>query len=192
MSPLRGHLGIVVRDNVVSSRQRASMADAVDGDTGAKGPDGDPGTSGPQGQPGSPGDPGPTGATGPIGPRGPIGPTGPTGPPGSTGDPGPTGVQGDQGPKGDSIISNALGIYAFGIAESTQGHWFDLIPSDAELDPKFVAAVVEPFRFRSVCGRMDLVMGVPRHCKNWRMPERSESQRQRVMAMWKKISEGRL
>jgi Collagen triple helix repeat (20 copies) len=213
MSRLRGHLGVVIRDNVIMARRRISTSnssaiDGDDGEVGDKGPRGQVGLTGLIGSAGPRGDAGNPGVTGLLGLQGASIPgergiQGSQGPPGAAGDvtgpQGPKGPQGPQGPKGpdglpkgDSIISNELGIYAFGIAESTQGHWFDMSPATTPLDPKFVAAVVEPFRFRSVCGKVDSIVGTPRHCKNWRMPERSEEQRQRVMAMWNKISEGRL
>ena len=114
-------------------------------------------------------------ATGPAGPTGPPGPQGPTGPKG-----------------GDSIVQNRFGTRAVGITEGTQGQWFDLLPADAPLDAWFEECLANHFRFRSTCGRMDLVVGVPKHCVNWRIPEKSETQRKKAARLWKHISSGTL
>jgi hypothetical protein len=99
------------------------------------------------------------------------------------------GPEGPQGPKGgDSIVTNEHGTYAFGICESTQGHFLDVIPAEAETDPKFTAAVVEVFRFPSACGRMHLCVGVPKHCQHWRMPAKTADDEARAKAQWRAIS----
>ncbi len=208
MTPLRGHLGVVVKGGVISAtrgRGRSDPQDGNDGEPGATGAAGAPGAAGAtgakgdKGDKGDPGDPGPPGADGMDGADGADGADGMDGAdglPGEKGDKGDKGDQGDPGPPGpkagDSIVTNHLGTYAFGITESTEGQWLDVIPAGDPVDPKFAAAVKEPFRFRSVCGHVDLVVGTPLHCVGWRMPERSPERRDRTKKMWKKIAEGRL
>lgn len=190
-----------------SSGQSTPGANGANGLTGPRGPTGPRGLRGVTGPTGNTGPIGPTGSdagfTGPTGPRGIQGPSGPrgptgspagfTGPTGSSGGAGPQGPTGPTGPKiGDTIVSNELGTYAFGIVEGTQGQFFDLIPANASTDPRFDAAVIQTFRFASECGTFHLCCGVPKHCKNWRMPNKTENDRLRTMKMWGQIANGTL
>lgn len=150
---------------------------------GPQGPEGPQGIQGEQGEPGIQGDPGVDGVDGAPGEKGDKG---------DPGDPGPPGAQGDPGPKGDSIIENKFGIKAVGIVEGTQGQWIDLVPAGAKPEPWFEEAVVKIFRFKSECGTMDLLLGVPKHCKDWRMPEKSEEEMFRSRRQWKVISSNTL
>lgn len=162
------------------------------GPTGLRGPTGLQGNAGPTGAAGPTGMQGPTGARGPTGPMGPAGPTG-VGATGAQGPTGPAGAAGPTGPKlGDSIVRNKFGTRAVGITEGTQGQWFDLLPAGAPLDAWFEECLVSSFRFRSTCGQMDLVVGVPKHCENWRIPEKSEPHRVKVNRLWRHISDGTL
>ena len=155
-----------------------------DGITGPIGP------TGPAGHTGVAGMTGPIGATGSMGPTGPMGPTGQTG---LTGNAGMTGPIGPTGPKGgDSIVTNRFGTRSVGIMEGTEGQWVDVVAAGAELEPWFKECLITPIRFRSTCGLYDLVIGTPKHCANWRMPERTEQDGRRVMSMWKHLREGTL
>ena len=131
------------------------------------------------------------GATGATGEASTV--PGPQGEKGDKGDDGTEGPQGPAGPKaGDSIISNAHGTRAVGIAEGTQGQWIDLIPACAAIEPWFAECLVQPVRFRSVCGEFDLIVGVPKHCKDWRMPEKTTQQKERAVELWQEISNNTL
>lgn len=157
---------------------------------GPAGPQGDPGPQGEQGIQGDPGPQGERGVQGEPGPQGEIGPQGPQGDPGATG---PAGPEGPQGPKGgDSIVTNTFGTRAVGIAEGTQGQWFDLIPAGQALDPWFEEALVEPVRFVSTCGKFELICGVPKHCREWRIPEKTGEDKRRATDLWKEISQSTL
>jgi len=190
----RGVGGLTVRDRFISPVDRFSRSgsDGIDGRRGADGADGPTGAVGPTGPQGIQGETGPAGPPGETGPAGEAGPAGPAGPAGETGPAGNEGPQGPPGPKGDSIVQNRFGTRAVGITEGTQGQWFDLLPADAPLDAWFEECLANHFRFRSTCGRMDLVVGVPKHCVNWRIPEKSETQRKKAARLWKHISSGTL
>ena len=187
--------------------------DAERGLRGSEGPTGAAGAQGEQGTPGNdgadstvPGPPGPQGEQGPPGNDGadstvpgPQGTQGEQGPPGNDGadstvpgPPGPEGPAGPAGPKGDSIRTNHYGTRAVGITESTQGHWFDLVPHGEAIDPWLNAELMEPVRFVSECGRFDLIMGVPKHCEGWRMPEKTDQQQAAALAQWQEISNNTL
>ena len=156
---------------------------ALDGATGATGEAST--VPGPQGEKGDKGDKGDEGTASTV--------PGPQGEKGDKGDDGTEGPQGPAGPKaGDSIISNAHGTRAVGIAEGTQGQWFDLIPACAAIEPWFAECLVQPVRFRSVCGEFDLIVGVPKHCKDWRMPEKTTQQKERAVELWQEISNNTL
>ena len=86
---------VLIQDNGVTKRVKASSLKGQQGEQGPKGDKGDTGLQGPQGPKGDKGD---TGLQGPQGPKGDKGDTGLQGPQGLKGD---TGAQGPQGPKGD-------------------------------------------------------------------------------------------
>ena len=168
------------------------------GPTGLEGPTGSPGNpgliglEGPTGPSGPNGDPGPTGDPGPEGPPGGPGPPGPPGP-GSPGDPGPTGPEGPPGPPGpkDSVVSTSAGIYAFAVTEGARPWFIDIVPSEEDTDHKFSAATLgEAARFRSVCGKFDLVFAVQAEYPDWRMPEKTESQMQSARSFWNQAFQG--
>lgn len=148
------------------------------------------GAQGPQGPAGSPGDPGPTGPEGPTGPSGPNGDPGPTGDPGPEGPPGGPGPPGPPGPK-DSVVSTSAGIYAFAVTEGARPWFIDIVPSGEDTDHKFSAATLgETARFRSVCGKFDLVFAVQAEYPDWRMPEKTESQMQSARSFWNQAFQG--
>lgn len=154
------------------------------------GPQGAQGPQGPQGPAGSPGDPGPTGPEGPTGPSGPNGDPGPTGDPGPEGPPGGPGPPGPPGPK-DSVVSTSAGIYAFAVTEGARPWFIDIVPSGEDTDHKFSAATLgETARFRSVCGKFDLVFAVQAEYPDWRMPEKTESQMQSARSFWNQAFQG--
>ncbi len=128
---------------------------------------------------------GPTGRgyTGPTG----FGVTGPTGRPGSA----TTGAQGIQGPPGptgpkDSIVQTPRGIFAFACIEGARPWFVDIVAADADLRGKFAAAVLPEtaVRFRSACGKFDLVAAVRQGFEQWDMPERSAEQMARATRFW--------
>ncbi len=136
---------------------------------------------------------GPQGAQGPEGPSGSpghpglIGLEGSTGPAGSPGDPGPPGPP---GPK-DSVVSTSAGIYAFAVTEGARPWFIDIVPSGEDTDHKFAAATLgETARFRSVCGKFDLVFAVQAEYPDWRMPEKTESQMQSARSFWNQAFQG--
>ncbi len=154
------------------------------------GPQGAQGPQGPQGPAGSPGDPGPTGPEGPTGPSGPNGDPGPTGDPGPEGPPGGPGPPGPPGPK-DSVVSTSAGIYAFAVTEGARPWFIDIVPSGEDTDHKFAAATLgETARFRSVCGKFDLVFAVQAEYPDWRMPEKTKSQMQSARSFWNQAFQG--
>lgn len=67
-----------------------------------------------------------------------------------------------------------------------------MVSTGDPLDPWFEECLTETFRFRSTCGTKELVVGVPKHCANWRMPEKTHADMMRVRHMWKEISDGTL
>lgn len=167
--------------------QSSSGLTNTSGQQGSQGPDGNQGSQGTSGAQGSQGPDGFQGSQGPIGDQGNQGPDGGQGPNGNQG------PQGDQGPKGgDSIVTNRFGTRSVGIMEGTEGQWIDVVAAGAELEPWLKECLITPIRFRSTCGLHDLVIGTPKHCANWRMPERSENDAKRVMSMWKHLREGTL
>lgn len=156
--------------------QGSQGGEGSQGNQGSQGPQGDQGGQGSQGPQGDQGQQGPQGADSTVeGPQGPVGDTGPQGPKG-----------------GDSIITNRFGTRSTGICEGTEGQWFDVVPHGAALDPWFEECLVHPVRFTSQCGQFDLVVGTPKHCRNWRMPRRTPEEGRRVMRMWQHLREGTL
>lgn len=191
-APLRGHDGD-------AGAIGPTGATGVTGGAGAAGATGPAGAAGANGATGADGNTGPTGAAGATGADGAVGGTGPTGmdgPAGATGATGATGADGIQGPKGlpggDSIITNEHGTRAVGLVEGTEGQWIEVVPAGQELEPWLNECLATRFRFRSVCGTMDLVVGTPKHCLGWRMPEKTHEHGEKVMAMWKHLREGTL
>jgi hypothetical protein len=143
------------------------------------GPKGDPGPTGNPGVNGDPGDPGPTGNPGVNGDPGSPGDPGPQGDPGGQGDPGPP------GPK-DSVIHTSEGIYAFAVTEGTRPWFIDVVPAGEDTDAKFNAATCEETaRFRSECGRFDLVLAIQAAYPDWRMPDKTESQMVKAQTFWR-------
>ncbi len=166
------------------------------GITGAQGPTGPTGHTGPNG-PVKVGSQGPSGITGPVGPggangsvgptgptgsQGPIGPTGPKGHRGPIGFTGPTGTQGPEGPTGpkDSIIQNHLGIYRMAVVEGARPWYVDI----GDDDPCFMAAIVEPVRFRSECGK-PILFGVQCLFPEFDMPAKTPEQMQKANSFWR-------
>lgn len=140
---------------------------------------GSPGPDGPVGPVGPTGDPGPTGAPGD--PGGPPGPTGPTGPDGATGAPGPPG---EPGPK-DSVVSTTEGIYAFAVTEGTHPWFIDIVPTGEGLEKRFSAAICEETaRFKSACGKFDLVFGIQAEYPDWHLPSKTEEQMNAAKKFW--------
>lgn len=152
------------------------------GSPGGPGPNGDPG---PDGDPGPIGDPGPLGDPGPPGdPGGPPGPPGPTGPDGPNGPDGPPGPEGPPGPK-DSVVSTSEGIYAFAVTEGARPWFIDIVLAGEDTDAKFNAATCEETaRFRSECGRFDLVFAIQSKFPDWRMPDKTEAQMVKANHFW--------
>ena len=119
------------------------------------------------GSPGGPGEPGPPGPDGPSTP-------GPPGPPGPPGDP------------KDSVVSTAEGIYAFAVTEGARPWFLDIVPAGEDTDAKFNAATCEETaRFRSECGRFDLVFAIQAAFPDWRMPDKTESQMTKAQTFWR-------
>jgi len=178
------------------------------GYTGPVGPTGPAGMSitGPTGPPGSD-----AGYTGPVGPTGPAGmsitgppgisvtgpagapgadstvpgPTGPAGSPGADSTvPGPTGPTGPMGPK-DSIVQTEAGIYAFACMEASRPMFFELVRAGEAASAKFLAAVIGvPLRFRSACGRSELLLGIRKGFGEWEMPEKTGAEMERAKRFW--------
>jgi len=153
---------------------------------------------GPTGPPGSD-----AGYTGPVGPTGPPGisvtgpagapgagstvpgPTGPAGSPGADSTvPGPTGPTGPMGPK-DSIVQTEAGIYAFACMEASRPMFFELVRAGEAASAKFLAAVIGvPLRFRSACGRSELLLGIRKGFGEWEMPEKTGAEMERAKRFW--------
>ncbi len=152
--------------------------------TGPKGDEGEPGSPGAPGDPGDPGDPGNPGPDGPPGTDGDPGDPGDPGPPGPEGPPG-VGDPGPPGPK-DSVVSTAEGIYAFAVTEGARPWFLDIVPAGEDTDAKFNAAICEETaRFRSECGRFDLVFAIQASYPDWRMPDKTESQMTKAQTFWR-------
>ena len=146
------------------------------------GPPGSPGT------PGTPGDPGNPGTPGDPGVPGDPGDPGNDGTPGTPGEPGDPGGQGEPGPPGpkDSVIQTAEGIYAFAVTEGTRPWFIDIVPAGEDTDKKFNAATCEETaRFRSECGKFDLVLAIQAQYPDWRMPDKTESQMTKAQTFWR-------
>ena len=98
---------------------------------------------------------------------------------------GPQGIPGPTGPK-DSIVKTALGIYAFACIEGSRPWFLDTVPAGDPPRTKFKAAVVPTtiMRFRSECGKTDMLIGVRCGMDGWDMPERSAAQMKRASSFW--------
>ncbi len=143
------------------------------------------GPVGPAGDPGSPGDAGATGPTGDPGTNGTDGTDGTPGDPGMDGTPGGEGPPGPPGPK-DSVVETSEGIYAFAVTEGTRPWFIDIVPAGEDTDQKFNAATCEETaRFRSECGRFDLVFAIQAQYPDWRMPDKTESQMVKAQTFWR-------
>lgn len=162
---------------VVPPRQQMAQ-DGVDGAFGFDGQPGSIGPPGPRGPQGEPGDPG--------GPPGPPGDPGTGGLPGPEGPPGPPGPP---GPKGDTIVSNELGIYAFGIMESMHATFCGRVPADGEVPARFIAACEDGSisRHRSVCGKWDMLMGIQKGLADWCMPDKTHDQYLHAKQIWSSL-----
>lgn len=142
---------------------------------------------------GESGPPGPTGPQGPRGPQGdpgdPGGPPGPPGDPGGEGLPGPPGDPGPPGPKGDTIVSNELGIYAFGIMESMHATFCGRVPAGGEIPERFIVACESGSisRHRSICGRWDMLMGIQKGLADWCMPDKTHNQYLHAKRIWSSL-----
>lgn len=173
-SNFRAGQGLQLLGPVASVRQQpVTTAPSLEG--GTDGFDGKDGLRGPTGV----GRSGPAGPTGPRGQTGPSqGPTGPRGPSGSQGPVGPT------GPK-DSVVKTTLGIYAFACIEGTEAWFVDLAKVGSRHDPKFQAATRgEPICFPSSCGQWELRVARRADFPSWRMPVKTEKQRQAFIKKW--------
>ena len=133
------------------------------------GPKGNPGTPGTNGTNGNDGNPGADGAPGVPGPKGDMGPQGEPGPP---------------GPK-DSVVQTPSGIYAFACVEGARPWFIDIVESGAHTRQKFHDATeIEEVRFKSECGKFDLVFAVRRGMNEWLMPEKTTEQMARANHFW--------
>lgn len=170
------------KTTVVGSLPKASVisGDALgglgpEGLPGSPGADGTPGTNGADGSPGTPGTDGTPGSPGTDGT------------PGNPGDPGAPGPMGDPGPPGpkDSVVKTYEGIYAFAVTEGARPWFIDVVPADSHTEPRFTAATCgETARFRSICGRFDLVLAIQAEYPDWRMPDKTEDEMRKARNFW--------
>ena len=101
------------------------------------------------------------------------------------GTPGGEGPPGPPGPK-DSVVETSEGIYAFAVTEGTRPWFIDIVPAGEDTDKKFNAATCEETaRFRSECGRFDLVFAIQAQYPDWRMPDKTESQMVKAQTFWR-------
>lgn len=189
----RRGLGTLPGTTVAGKTGPTGAASTVPGPTGPAGSPGAdstvPGPTGPASTvPGPTGPPGSdAGYTGPVGPTGPpgISVTGPAGAPGADSTvPGPTGPTGPMGPK-DSIVQTEAGIYAFACMEASRPMFFELVRAGEAASAKFLAAVIGvPLRFRSACGRSELLLGIRKGFGEWEMPEKTGAEMERAKRFW--------
>lgn len=189
----RRGLGTLPGTTVAGKTGPTGAASTVPGPTGPAGSPGAdstvPGPTGPASTvPGPTGPPGSdAGYTGPVGPTGPpgISVTGPAGAPGAGSTvPGPTGPTGPMGPK-DSIVQTEAGIYAFACMEASRPMFFELVRAGEAASAKFLAAVIGvPLRFRSACGRSELLLGIRKGFGEWEMPEKTGAEMERAKRFW--------
>lgn len=197
----RRGLGTLPGTTVAGKTGPTGAASTVPGPTGPAGSPGAdstvPGPTGPASTvPGPTGPPGSdAGYTGPVGPTGPAGMsitgppgisvTGPAGAPGADSTvPGPTGPTGPMGPK-DSIVQTEAGIYAFACMEASRPMFFELVRAGEAASAKFLAAVIGvPLRFRSACGRSELLLGIRKGFGEWEMPEKTGAEMERAKRFW--------
>jgi hypothetical protein len=142
---------------------------------------------GPPGNPGSPGANGTNGTDGTPGTNGNPGNPGTPGLNGEPGDPGPVGEPGLPGPPGpkDSVVQTPSGIYAFACVEGARPWFIDIVESGARTRQKFHDATeVDEVRFKSECGKFDLVFAVRRGMNEWLMPEKTTEQMARANHFW--------
>jgi hypothetical protein len=60
------------------------------------------------------------------------------------------------------------------------------VPAGEDTDAKFNAATCEETaRFRSECGRFDLVFAIQAAYPDWRMPDKTESQMTKAQTFWR-------
>lgn len=78
------------------------------------------------------------------------------------------------------------GIYAFAVTEGTRPWFIDIVPAGEDTDQKFNAATCEETaRFRSECGKFDLVFAIQSQYPDWRMPDKTESQMVKAQTFWR-------
>jgi hypothetical protein len=84
------------------------------------------------------------------------------------------------------VVSTAEGIYAFAVTEGARPWFLDIVPAGEDTDAKFNAATCEETaRFRSECGRFDLVFAIQAAFPDWRMPDKTESQMTKAQTFWR-------
>lgn len=97
-------------------------------------------------------------------------------------------------PKSDSIFSNQLGTYAFGIFETAQALLGIRLKVGEEMPAKFLEVVELDTISEHVsrCGEYVMVFAVRKGGKAWVMPEKSYDDFERSRRNWNRINYGEL
>jgi hypothetical protein len=83
------------------------------------------------------------------------------------------------------VVSTSEGIYAFAVTEGTRPWFIDIVAAESALEKRFDAAIhEETARFRSACGRFDLVFGIQSEYPDWHLPSKSEGQMNKAKQFW--------
>ena len=71
------------------------------------------------------------------------------------------------------------------MTEGTRPWLIDIVSAGEDTDAKFNAATCEETaRFRSECGRFDLVFAIQAKFPDWRMPDKTEAQMVKANHFW--------
>jgi hypothetical protein len=71
------------------------------------------------------------------------------------------------------------------VTEGTRPWFIDIVPADGSLHPRYLAAICkETARFRSVCGKLDLVFGIQAEYPEWHLPSKTEEQMVAAKTFW--------
>jgi hypothetical protein len=82
-------------------------------------------------------------------------------------------------------VSTSEGIYAFAVTEGARPWFLDIVPAGDGLEKKYSAAISEETaRFRSACGKFDLVFGIQAAYPDWRLPSKTEEQMRAAKQFW--------
>ncbi len=93
-------------------------------------------------------------------------------------------------PKGDTVFETPLGYIACGIVEGSRAYLLDMVPAGFPVSERFSSCTDADYglyRFRSLDGTMDLVVGIQKDSATWWLPKRTKEQFERFKQLWHKL-----